>query len=116
MFLQISRQVRVRKQWKAFGRGSIEWLPAQDQEGQVLDPILMYSRQYGNEKVIAIHNLSEESHSFRLETAGLEIFGLEAAGPGKGSTDLLGQEIHFDRENRMLKLGGLSYLWISVED
>jgi glycosidase len=50
--------LRVRKEHPALGRGDMNWVAAGD------DRIAAYRRQYGNNRIVAVHNLSDSPVAF----------------------------------------------------
>lgn len=72
------RIIRLRKQYKVFGRGTIEFIEPANRK------ILAYIRHYGNETVLCVANLSYSPQSADLplsKYAGItpiEMFGMEA--------------------------------------
>lgn len=59
VYSQLSKMLKTRSKYKAFGRGEIEWMYPEDGEGNPLKNVLSYKRTYKNESFILIHNLSE---------------------------------------------------------
>jgi maltose alpha-D-glucosyltransferase/alpha-amylase len=63
LFHTIRRFVAVRKQHLAFGRGDLTFLEPSSKA------ILAYLRRYGNETVLAVHNLGNRKRQARLDLA-----------------------------------------------
>ena len=61
VFAGLSKMIAVRNAHKAFGRGSIECLDVGNAA------ILAYIRVYDDERILVLHNLSEESQSFFID-------------------------------------------------
>ena len=57
------QMIRVRKECPAFGRGTIQFLQAGSQA------VLAYLRGYGEETILAVHNLSAEGQTVHLDLA-----------------------------------------------
>jgi len=78
---QIKRMIAMRKRFKAFGRGSIEFLPAANRR------VLAFLRRYQKETILAVFNLSRHAQQacFNLSAfrgmVPVELFGHEAFTP-----------------------------------
>lgn len=66
VFNRIQQLLNVRKKHKAFGRGSIDFIEVKDIEGNLNTSILAYWREYLDEKILVIQNLSETAQ--RVQT------------------------------------------------
>lgn len=97
VFTNLSRMIKVRKQFKAFGHGEIEWLTAKDSSGNTADNVLMYHRIYKSEKVLVIQNLSDRETTIHL--------------PLDLKSDLFG--INLNMKNNLISLKKHQYFWIS---
>jgi len=60
---RMRQMIRVRKECPAFGRGTIQFLQAGSQA------VLAYLRGYGEETILAVHNLSAEGQTVHLDLA-----------------------------------------------
>jgi len=98
---KISRLVKTRKQYTAFGRGSIEWLEVTEKNGLVNNHIMAYIRKWENQKLLIIHNLADQEQTFRLNLL-VEI----------GQHDLFGKKIVFDKKTGEISMKPLDYIWI----
>jgi glycosidase len=73
---KLKKMISVRRQSKVFGRGSIEFLHTDER-------LLAFRREYGNEKWIFVHNLSETELPWTPE-GGTEMFGQPVQGVIEG--------------------------------
>jgi maltose alpha-D-glucosyltransferase/alpha-amylase len=103
VFDKISQLVKTRKQYAAFGRGRIKWLEVTDKNGLANDQIMVYLREWEAEKLLILHNLSDQPQTFHLDLKD-EI----------GQVDLLGKKIIFDKESGEMKMKPFDYLWIKI--
>ncbi|HPE86570.1 MAG: alpha-amylase family glycosyl hydrolase [Bacteroidales bacterium] len=60
VFTKLSAMIAVRKQFKAFGRGTLEWLEMRDEKEKPVDKVLSYARCFNEEKIIVLQNLSPD--------------------------------------------------------
>ena len=103
VFGKISQLVKTRKQYAAFGRGSIEWLDTKDTAGVPNNHIMAYTRSWNDQKLLILHNLSDKPQTFHLAFEG------EPA-----ETDLFGKKIAFDKKTGEMAMKPLDYLWIKL--
>lgn len=103
VFTRIQKQIEVRKRFKCFGRGSIQWVgDTSDVINFPAEAILAFHRRYGNEDILVIHNLGSEPASIVLSPGF----------PVALKTDLLGQALASDgSELNILPYG---YHWIKL--
>ena len=93
LFHAISKMIRIRKEHRAFGRGSLEWIETGN------PAIAAYVRKYADEKLLIFQNLSDSqqtitlSKEYHLDTVNL----------------LTGEEVQL---NSLLTLEPYSYLWL----
>ena len=99
---RISRMIQVRKQFKCFGRGTIEWLDPRDPSGQPLEGVLMYTRKYGEEEVMVVQNLSGHERMIRWPYS---------LGPAE-SSDLLDNEPVRIMGNGAFTIPARGYFWL----
>lgn len=91
--------LKLRKQYKVFGRGSIELLYPQNRK------VLAYLRSYEDETVLCVANLSRHSQSVSIDLSRfqgqtpVEMFGLTAFHP-------------IDDKPYVLTMGGHSFYWL----
>ncbi len=90
----------TRNKFKAFGRGSLEWVSLQGTDNQEVNQVLAFYRRYEKENILVINNLSDTEISVKLPISL------------KSKTDLLGNKLEI--EGNLLKLKPLQYLWIEV--
>jgi maltose alpha-D-glucosyltransferase/alpha-amylase len=103
VYTALSRQIEVRQQNLAFGRGDLEWLEISDERGNKFQQVLAYIRSYGRQQILILHNLSEKPVTFILPD-GMAM---------EQDYDLLGKEI--DLLERIFRLKPLDYQWISLD-
>jgi maltose alpha-D-glucosyltransferase/alpha-amylase len=102
IFEALSRQISVRKKFKAFGRGGIEWVDVSGRNGEKPQEIMAYFRSYGDERIFIVKNLSPEPYFIS--------WPLKEEVPGK---DLLGQEIEVS--GNLIKIDGYGYHWLLLK-
>jgi maltose alpha-D-glucosyltransferase/alpha-amylase len=103
VFGKISQLVKTRKQYAAFGRGSIKWLEAKDSAGIPNNHIMAYIRSWEDQKLLILHNLSDQPQTFHLVFEG-----------EPGEKDLFGKKIAFDKNAGEIVMKPLDYLWIKL--
>jgi maltose alpha-D-glucosyltransferase/alpha-amylase len=98
----MKRLIALRKRYKAFGRGSIEFLHPDNRK------ILAFVRRYQEERVLVVANLSRFVQGVELELSGfngmvpVELFGRTAFPP-------IGESPYF------LSLGPHAFYWFALE-
>ena len=98
----MKRLITLRKRYKAFGRGSIEFLHPDNRK------ILAFVRRYQEERVLVVANLSRFVQGVELELSGfngmvpVELFGRTAFPP-------IGESPYF------LSLGPHAFYWFALE-
>ena len=106
VFDRIKTALNVRREHRAFGRGSLVWIPVFDQAGGEAQAILAYERKFDGERIVVVQNLSEQQTLIRLPAP------LTAATP----VELLGQTVH--REQRgadaLLMCDPHGYYWFKI--
>lgn len=60
VFELISGMLNVRKDYKSFGRGSMNFVNIKDDKGNDIDSVLAYLREYENERILVINNLTSK--------------------------------------------------------
>ena len=60
VFDLISNMLNTRKDYLSFGRGSLNFIDIQDNAGKPTSNVLSYLREYENEKILVINNLSSK--------------------------------------------------------
>jgi len=101
VFKKLSKMIGVRKSFKAFGRGDMEWIDIKDANGNVIPEVMAYARVYDHDHFVIIHNLSDKD-IFIPEDA----FKICA-----GKEDRLGQPCPDSTDNG-ITLKPYSYYWI----
>lgn len=104
VFDKISQLVKTRKQFSAFGRGSIKWLEVTDKNGLANDQIMAYLREWEAEKLLILHNLSDKTQTFHLDLKD-----------EMGQLDLFGKKIIFDKESGEMEMKPFDYRWIRIK-
>ncbi|HMM11782.1 MAG TPA: alpha-amylase family glycosyl hydrolase [Bacteroidales bacterium] len=69
VFGRIQAMLKVRKQFKAFGSGSIAFADVTNHNGEKMDEVLAYFRQLDNEKLLIVQNLSDKAITVLLPFA-----------------------------------------------
>jgi maltose alpha-D-glucosyltransferase/alpha-amylase len=100
---KISEQVKMRKKYKAFGRGSIFWVDALNPDKSKNEHILSYIRKWDTQRILIIQNLSPEKQTFRMSML-----------PEISWTDMFGNKAQHDEKDQLLSLEGYAYLWIKL--
>jgi maltose alpha-D-glucosyltransferase/alpha-amylase len=101
VFKKLSKMIGVRKSFKAFGRGDMEWIDIKDANGNVIPEVMAYARVYDHDHFVIIQNLSDKD-IFIPEDA----FKICA-----GKEDRLGQPCP-ESTNDGITLKPYSYYWI----
>lgn len=101
VFTKIKSMLNTRNKFRAFGRGSIEWVNMLNNKGYKSNEILAYYRIYQNEKIFVIHNLSHKSIDVADDIIKTTL-----------DKDLIGSKIKI--ENGLLQLQAFEYLWIEM--
>jgi len=96
--------LNVRKKHPCFGRGSIQWESVFNENDQELNSVLAYKRQYKDDIVLVIQNLSK--HEIWVNTELPE---------GECKKDLLGNEIHHGKIPGHILLKPFEYHWITKQ-
>jgi maltose alpha-D-glucosyltransferase/alpha-amylase len=103
VFSKISAMVRARKQYKAFGRGTIRWLDATNHDGSPNPHILAYMRIWQTQQILVIQNLSDIPEKFVLNIS-----------PEIAWVDLLGSKVKYTDQDHSIEMKGLDYYWIKL--
>jgi len=61
VFELISAMLNTRKDYRAFGRGSLSFIDIKDSTGKTAPGVLAYIREYDNEKIMVINNLTSNN-------------------------------------------------------
>jgi maltose alpha-D-glucosyltransferase/alpha-amylase len=100
---KISKLVQKRKNYKAFGRGSIFWIDTKKSNGKPEDRILAYIRKWDSQRILIIQNLSDETQTF-----GLSIL------PEINWVDMFGTKADYNEKQQTLTMEPYQYLWIKL--
>ncbi|MCF8364659.1 MAG: alpha-glucosidase C-terminal domain-containing protein [Bacteroidales bacterium] len=103
VFAKISNQLRIRKQYKAFGRGSIQWIGAAYPDGKVDKHILAYIRKWSTQRLLIIQNLSSETQTFKLNIL-----------PEISWIDMFGNYADYNEKELSLTMKPFEYLWLKL--
>ncbi len=101
VFTKIKSMLNTRNKFRAFGRGSIEWVNMLNNKGYKSNEVLAYYRIYQNEKIFVIHNLSHKSIDVADDIIKTTI-----------NKDMIGSKIKI--KNGLLQLQAFEYLWIEM--
>ena len=95
------RLVRVRKRHKAFGRGSIEFLDAENPH------ILAYVRRYEDDDILLVHNLSGAAQAVRLDLSQFA---------GRIPVEILGETefLPIEDDPYSVTLGPYGFFWFAL--
>jgi maltose alpha-D-glucosyltransferase / alpha-amylase len=103
VYRRVSQQIRLRKQYKAFGRGSLTFIGAAGSDGKVNKHILAYLRKYATRRILVIQNLSSESQTFKMNIQ-----------PEISWIDMFGNEGNYDEIKQHLTMKPYEYLWLKL--
>lgn len=93
----IRKMIAVRKQSRAFGWGHFEWVDLANEQ------IAAFRRTYGDEEILAVHNLSDSDRTISVPTKKPVTF----------MTDLLtGTEFPIANHTVQIELSPYQYLWL----
>jgi maltose alpha-D-glucosyltransferase/alpha-amylase len=97
----MKRLIQVRKQHRAFGRGSVEFLRPEN------ETVLVYLREYEDEVVLVVNNLSETAQAVRLDLSRFA---------GRVPVELIGRSEFpvIDETPYALTLSPYSFFWFSL--
>lgn len=101
VFCSLSRQLNIRNEHKAFGRGAIDWLKAVDRKGLEMETVLMFKRSFENEQIVVFHNLSDNEMEVKWPF-----------GPKAPNKDLMGKEALIN--DGYVKLRRYDYQWFKI--
>lgn len=96
IFKRLKKLINTRKQFKAFGRGTIEWLSTNE---DTENAVLAFKRKYKNEELLILHNLSKKEQSLDIQT--------------NTSVDLLDQKLITEKGKLIIPAG--VFYWLSRE-
>lgn len=96
IFKRLKKLINTRKQFKAFGRGTIEWLSTNE---DTENAVLAFKRKYKNEELLILHNLSKKEQSLDIQT--------------NTSVDLLDQKLITEKGKLIIPAG--AFYWLSRE-
>ncbi|MBK7175176.1 MAG: alpha-glucosidase C-terminal domain-containing protein [Bacteroidales bacterium] len=71
--VKLKKMLKTRRQYKAFGRGSLTF---SNLSGNSAGAILAYQREFGNEKILVVHNMTDQPCDLQLPatlTSGKEL-------------------------------------------
>jgi maltose alpha-D-glucosyltransferase/alpha-amylase len=99
----LRRLIRVRKKYPVFGRGTLKFVPCENRR------VVAYLREYQNQVVLVVNNLSAFA-----QAAGLDLQHLE----GKIPVEMLGNHAFppITKQPYFLSLGPHSFYWFRIEE
>jgi maltose alpha-D-glucosyltransferase/alpha-amylase len=100
---QISKMVRMRRRYSAFGRGIIYWIDAHKPDGSLNTAVLVFIRKWQNQRLLIIHNLSGNPESCKITFQ-----------PEITWKDMFGNQAFYDELNQVLHLKPYEYLWLKI--
>jgi maltose alpha-D-glucosyltransferase/alpha-amylase len=103
VYQKISQQLRTRKKYKAFGRGSLQWLKALDANSKTNEHILAYIRKWHTQRIMIVQNLSDNIQSFKLSIL-----------PEISWIDMFGKQASYNEKDQLLTIQPYEYLWIKL--
>jgi maltose alpha-D-glucosyltransferase/alpha-amylase len=103
VFSQVKRQINTRRHHKCFGRGDIHWMDASNASGKSLKQVMSFIRNYDEEKILVLINLSPAEAQVVLP-AGMN---------RQGDEDLLGNRI-VRYEYYQILMPPYGYLWLNI--
>ena len=103
VFSRVKNLLNTRKNYRCFGRGSIEWLDVKTTDAEQAGQVLSYIRAYEGEQVLIVQNLKNETVSIQIPH------------PGEKGLDLLGQPIQQGEGTGQIVLNPYDYLWIDLK-
>jgi maltose alpha-D-glucosyltransferase/alpha-amylase len=98
----MKRALAQRKQWRALGRGSIEFLYPENRR------VLAFVRAYGEENVLVVANLSRFAQAAELDLARFQGMGLQELF-GKSQFPPIGDRPYF------ISLGPHAFYWFALQ-
>lgn len=104
VYHKVKKQLAVRKSTKVFGRGSIDWLEILDTDDNPIPSVLAFIREYEEEQVMVIHNLSEETQNTNLRVNFVT----------ENDYDMLEQQVTQNDEGYLV-LSPHSYHWFKLK-
>ncbi|MFW5974591.1 MAG: alpha-glucosidase C-terminal domain-containing protein, partial [Bacteroidota bacterium] len=104
VFDTVKNQLEVRKNTKVFGHGTIDWLEITDREDNPVPALLAFLREYEDEQIMVVHNLSGEPVNSNLRVNFVT----------ENSHDMLGQEISQTEEGYLL-FEPYAYHWFKIK-
>lgn len=104
VYRKVKKQLAVRKSTKVFGRGSIDWLEILDTDENPIPSVLAFIREYEEEQVMVVHNLSEETQNTNLRVNFVT----------ENDYDMLEQQVTQNEEGYLV-LPPYSYHWFKLK-
>lgn len=102
VYAVIKLLLHTRRDHKAFGRGSTEFMDVADTEGKTREEILAYQRVTQDEHILVINNLSDESIEIQNPMPERSVFVLNLNG------------FIYDGENETMTLEPHGFVWLGV--
>lgn len=99
----IKTLLNVRKKYKCFGRGKLEWINIFDSNDDEVHDVLAYIREYENERILIVHNLGQRE--FWIKSKHFNNLGFN---------DLLGKALIQGKENGYLLIKSREFHWVAL--
>lgn len=103
VYERISKMVRLRRRYSAFGRGIIYWMDVHKPDGSLNTAVLIFIRKWQNQRLLIIHNLSGNPESCKITFQ-----------PEITWKDMFGNQAFYDELNQILHLKPYEYLWLKI--
>lgn len=100
VFNLISSLLNTRKDFSAFGRGSLDFTDTTDSNGKLLDHVLSYERVFENQRILVVNNLSNKTQIIENPLADNDLAVLNMNG--------------FSMDNDMFKLEPHGFVWMLI--
>ena len=104
VYQALKKQLSVRKKTKVFGRGGIDWLEVLDNHEASLPSVLAFIRQYDEEQVMVLHNLSGDKQNTNLRVNFVS----------ESNSDMLGRPVPEDEAGHLV-LEPYAYHWFRLK-
>jgi len=108
----VKTRIQERRKHLCFSRGTLEFVDVLDTRGVINNSIFAFIRSYGGERIMLVHNLSEEEFDISL---GFRLKEFVENLPQRMTVDLLGQSIVFGKgidTAPTMKVTRYAHFWI----
>ncbi|MFZ4412551.1 MAG: alpha-amylase family glycosyl hydrolase [Bacteroidales bacterium] len=103
VYKALKTQIITRSLHKTFGRGDLKWITAFDENRIEIDTVLQYERNYKNEKLLIIHNLSDKKKQIQFDVSKLKV-----------TYDLLNQFIEKGPSDQSIFIDAFASYWLKI--